>query len=133
MYHINFLTFYWCHNYTAIPTPSTEATCLVSTPSDGNLNVLLQWSSFYNLNYEIERYDVAVTPDPSSCSSELVSPSENYSCSGLDLQTNYSITVSAINCGDQEGGNVTFMVNAQLIGMCIHNLLRMHESFNRLL
>ena len=35
----------------------------------------------------------------------------NYSCSGLDLQTNYTITVSAINCGDQEGDTtVNFLI-----------------------
>jgi hypothetical protein len=49
-----------------------------------------------------------VTPDPSSCSSDQVSPSEDYSCFGLNTEDEYIISVSAINCGHQEGESVTF-------------------------
>ena len=113
--------------YTAIPTPSTEATCLVSTLPDGRLNVLLQWFSSYNSDYDIQRYDVTVTPDPTSCSSDQVSPSEDYSCSELDQETDYTITVSAINCGDREGRGSNFSVQKNLLGMhvvhtYVHNM-----------
>ena len=53
---------------------------------------------------------MSVNPDPSSCSSDQVSPSEDYSCSGLVLGTRYTFTVSAINCGDQEGERNDFDV-----------------------
>ena len=51
---------------------------------------------------------MSVNPDPSSCSNDQVSPSEDYSCSGLVLGTHYTFTVSAINCGNQEGGESRF-------------------------
>ena len=67
------------------------------------MQVSLQWSPSFTSQYDVERYRVSVNPDPSSCSSDQVSPSEDYSCSGLVLGTRYTFTVSAINCGDQEG------------------------------
>ena len=72
-------------------------------PSPGGANISLQWSPSFTSQYAVERYHVSVNPDPSSCSSDQVSPSEDYSCSGLVLGTRYTFTVSAINCGDQEG------------------------------
>ena len=72
-------------------------------PSPGGANISLQWSPSFTSQYAVERYRVSVNPDPSSCSSDQVSPSEDYSCSGLVLGTRYTFTVSAINCGDQEG------------------------------
>ena len=59
---------------------------------------------------------MSVNPDPSSCSSDQVSPSEDYSCSGLVLGTHYTFTVSAINCGDQEGERESFTVNITMEG-----------------
>ena len=64
---------------------------------------MVHFNNTFNALHAVERYNVTVSPDPSSCSSDQVSPGEDYSCSGLDLETNYTITVSAINCGDQEG------------------------------
>ena len=54
---------------------------------------------------------MSVNPDSSSCSSDQVSPSEDYSCSGLVLGTRYIFTVSAIYCGDQEGERNDFDVS----------------------
>ena len=59
---------------------------------------------------------MSVNPDPSSCSSDQVSPSEDYCCSGLVLGTRYTFTVSAINCGDQEGERESFIVNITMNG-----------------
>ena len=67
------------------------------------MEISFQWSPSFTSQYNVERYHVSVNPDPSSCSSDQVSPSEDYSCSGLVLGTRYTFTVSAINCGDQEG------------------------------
>ena len=73
---------------------------------------------------------MSVDPDPSSfCSSDQVIPSEDYSCPGLSPERNYSITVSAINCGDQEGESDTFTVLPQLLGTVLaHSQLRRDES-----
>ena len=97
---------------------------------ENNINVSLNWVPSFNTQHRVDRYAVTVTPDPSSCSSDQVSPSEDYSCSGLDLQTNYTITVSAINCGDQEGGNVFFYVNAQLLGTYLFVAMNKHTCIN---
>ena len=87
----------------ADPPPPVSIKCSLSSLMEKNLSVSLGWSPSFNTQHGVDRYNVTMTPDPSSCSSDQVSPSEEYSCSGLDLQTNYTITVSAINCGDQEG------------------------------
>ena len=104
------------------PPPLVSIGCSLSSLMANDFNVSLNWSHSFNTQHRVDRYNVTVTPNPSSCSSDQVSPSEDYSCSGLDLQTNYTITVSAINCGDQEGGIAVFLVNAQLLGMyaCVH-------------
>ena len=60
---------------------------------------------------------MSVNPDPSSCSSDQVSPSEDYNCYGLVLGTHYTFTVSAINCGDQEGERNVFDIS--LCGLSI--------------
>ena len=67
-------------------------------------------------------YHVTVTPNPSTCSRD-VTPSENYSCPGLALGTKYAFTVSAINCGYQEGMEYTFTVQPQgkIIAHCRNN------------
>ncbi len=75
--------------------------------------VSLQWSPSFTSQHAVERYSVVVTSGPSSFSSEQVSPSEKYTCSGLVLGTDYFFTVSAINCGNQEGTRETFTVQPQ--------------------
>ena len=92
------------------------ATCSLVTSASG-MDVSLQWSSSFNSQHAVERYRVSVDPDPSSCTSDQVMPSEDYSCPGLSPERNYSITVSAINCGDQEGESDTFTVLPLLLGM----------------
>ena len=57
-------------------------------------------------------YCVAVTPNLSTCPKDVM-PSEDYSCSELALGTQYTFTVSAINCGDQEGMRYNFTVQPQ--------------------
>ena len=79
-------------------------------PSPGGAEVSLQWSPSFNSQHAVERYHVSVTSDPSSCSSDQVSPSKDYNCSGLVLGTPYNFTLSAINCGDQEGNTDTLTV-----------------------
>ena len=88
-------------NKTTPPAPLTSCSLL---PFAGSMaEVSFQWSPSFTSQYAVEGYRVSVNPDPSSCSSDQVSPSEDYSCSGLVLGTHYTFTVSAINCGDQEG------------------------------
>ena len=96
-----------CLIHVGPPPPNSSATCSLAS----GLDVSLQWSSSFNSQHAVERYRVSVDPDPSSsCSSDQVIPSEDYSCPGLSPERNYSITVSAINCGDQEGESDTFTV-----------------------
>ena len=92
--------------------PPPPAICSL-LPSPGGAETSLQWSPSFTSQYAVERYRVSVNPDPSSCSSDQVSPSEDYSCSGLVLGTRYTFTVSAINCGDQEGGRSTITAGTQ--------------------
>ena len=92
------------------PPPSfTSCSFLLSPRGPG---VSLQWNSSFNSQHAIEMYRVTVTPNLSTCSRD-VTPSENYSCPGLVLGTQYTFTVSAINCGNQEGIGYNFTVQPQ--------------------
>ncbi len=102
-----------CYFFMFVAPLSTSSTpCSLLLPPGGPV-VSLQWSTSFTSQHAVERYRVVVTPDPSSCSSQQVSPSENYTCSGLVLGTEYSFTVSAINCGNQEGTRETFTIQPQ--------------------
>ena len=91
------------------PPPSSTSCSLLPARGPG---VSLQWNSSFNSQHAIEMYRVTVIPDPSTCSRD-VTPSEDYSCPGLALGTQYTFTVSAINCGDREGMGYTFTVLPQ--------------------
>ena len=60
---------------------------------------------------------MSVDPDPSSCSSELVSFNGDYNCSGLALGASYMFIVGASNCVTEEGNQTTFSIEPR--GMCI--------------
>ena len=80
----------------------------------GAVSVFVQLSLIFASLPGVKRYRVSVLPDPSSCSSNQTSPSENYICSGLVPGTVYNIRISAIfNCGDREGGTKSFFINLQ--------------------
>ena len=81
--------------------------------------MVLQWSEEFNAEHVVERYNVRVSPDPASCTSDQAPPHQNYSCSGLDqMGTNYSVSLTAFNCINQEGGDATYDIQPQLFGMC---------------
>jgi hypothetical protein len=66
--------------------------------------MMLYWSSLFNQQHAVDRYSITVTPDPTgSCSSSQVMPNVNYTCSNFNPEANYTIAISAINCGSQEG------------------------------
>ena len=105
--------------------PPALANCSLLPSSSGGAEISLQWSPSFTSQYAVERYHVSVNPDPSSCSSDQVSPSEDYSCSGLVLGRHYTFTVSAINCGDQEGERNIITAVAQGV------FLRVPEGLHR--
>ena len=94
-----------------ISPPPSSISCTFLLPPGGP-GVSLQWNSSFNSQHAIEMYRVTLTPNLSTCSRD-VTPSEDYSCPGLALGTQYTFTVSAINCGDQEGMEYTFTVQPQ--------------------
>ena len=94
------------------PPPPPSPSCTIVSTSESPA-VTFQWSDDFNSMHVIEHYDVSVTPNPSSCSSDQVPPSEDYSCSGLELMTNYSIVSKAANCGDQRGERSSYWIHLQ--------------------
>ena len=97
--------------------PPPEPKCILQSASVG-LEMVLQWSEGFNAEYDVDRYNVRVIPDPASCTSDQVPPHQGYSCSGLDrMGTNYSVSITAFNCINQEGGDATYIIQPQLLGM----------------
>ena len=97
------------HLFLATPPSPSPTSCSI-LPSPGGAEVFLQWSPSFTAQHAVERYRVSVTLDPSSCSSDQVSPNEDYSCSGLVVGTPYTFTFSAINCGNQEGNRKNYTI-----------------------
>ena len=80
--------------------------------------MVFQWSDEFNAEHVVERYNVRVSPDPASCTSDQVPSRQNYSCSGLDqMDTIYSVSITAFNCINQEGEDATYDIQPQLLGM----------------
>ena len=98
------------------PAFSPKPKCFLQSVS-GGLEMVLQWSEEFNAEHVVERYNVQVIPDPASCTSDQVSPSQNYSCPGLDRMESRSVLITAFNCINQEGGNATFDIQPQLLGI----------------
>ena len=101
------------HSY---PFPLNPVRILQSV--SGGLEMVLQWSEDFNAEHNVERYNVRVNPDPESCTSDQVSPHQNYSCSGLDrMETNYSVSITAFTCINQENEINAYNIQPQLLGM----------------
>lgn len=98
------------NNLFSVLPPSPLRTSCSLVPSSEGAEVTLQWPSTFIDQYGVERYRVSVNPDPSICSRDYTDPSEVYNCTGLDLEMSYTFTISAVNCGDQEGGALNFTV-----------------------
>lgn len=94
--------------FLAAPPPPVPNCTIVAT--SGSPEVTLKWSTSFNSRYGVGRYRVVVTGSSSTCSSDQVSPNEEYSCSGLGLGMDYSIRFNAINCGGQEGESNTHSI-----------------------
>ena len=91
--------------------PLLECTLIISPRG---VTVSIEWSSSFSSGNSVDNYHVVASPTPSSCpNNQLVSPSEDYNCSGLVLGTRYSFTVSSINCGTQEGTESSITVQPQ--------------------
>jgi hypothetical protein len=101
------------------PPPAPMTSCSLARSVGKDLGITINWFPSFNSQYNVERYQVAVTPDLTPSCTGSVPPNMSYTCSGLNSDTDYTITVSAINCGDQEGESNTFSVQSRLLGMCI--------------
>ena len=97
------------------PASPPQPKCILQSVS-GWLEMVLQWSDEFNAEHVVERYNVRVGSDPAFCTSDQVSPNQNYSCYGLD-QMDYSVSITAFNCINQEGEDATYDIQPQLLGM----------------
>jgi hypothetical protein len=106
-----------CMYYYLGPPPAPLTSCSFTRSVGENLSATINWNTSFNSQYNVERYQVAVTPDPTPSCTGSVSPNTSYTCSGLSTDTDYIITVSAMNCRDQEGENDTFSVQPHGLSM----------------
>ena len=93
------------------PPPSLNTNCSIFL-SSGSPTVQLQWSSIFTEKYAVENYQVTISPSIPSCFME-VEPNEDYSCSGLELDKNYSITFRAMNCNRGNLSSYSFQLSSK--------------------
>ena len=99
--------------YEIVGPPSVPSTAICSLSYDESTTVSITWPLPFTSEHAVERYRVAIIPDPSLCFSDQASPSLIYTCSGLAQGETYMFEVSAFNCGDQEGERETFTVKPE--------------------
>lgn len=91
--------------------------CKLDPHERGGLEQLsLHWSPSFNAENFVDKYELVMTPDPSSCSSDQVDPYRPFICPRLPRDTTYSINVTAVNCITQAGGSNSFLLELQ----CMH-------------
>ena len=96
-----------------IPPSPSGASCSVLS-STGGPSVVLELDPSFIMDYAVESYTVTVDPATSSCSNDqLISPKDRYSCTGLTVGTNYTFSISAVNCVDQIGATHAINVHPQ--------------------
>lgn len=103
--------------YVGLSPPQLILSCAIVATENYTATISLVLSPNFSSQQSVERYQVSVYPDPSSCSSDQVSPSEVYDCSRLTLATLYSITVAAITFRGLEGDELSLSVC--LKGSCV--------------
>ena len=117
---VSYILLYCVHN-PDIPTPPSDALCSVLSSTEG-ITFDLQLDLPYIMRYSVENYRVRVEPQISSCLDGLLSPGDAYSCIGLAIGTNYTFSVSAVNCINQIGA--THTINVQPLGKLFkHNFI----------
>ena len=119
-------------NYAILgPAPPPQPKCILQS-AVGGLEMVLQWSEEFNAEHSVERYNVRMSPDPASCTSDQVPPHQNYSCSGLDrMGTNYSVSLTAFTCINQEGEINAYNIQPQLLGMLSGHAVSFQSSHKR--
>ncbi len=96
------------------PAPTVACSLFPSTKIASTFEVSFEWSPSFNSQHTVLRYNVSVSPDPAACSSDQISPNQDFRCVDLVPHTIYNFTVSAIvNCEEEEGETTSFLVQPQ--------------------
>lgn len=100
-------------------TPPPRFVCYTSLSLEipGTYEVMLEWSPSFTSQHDVASYDVSVSPDPSNCTSNQTSPITDYTCSGLQPETVYHFSLSAIiaDCRNQERERSSFAMELPLV------------------
>lgn len=110
-FHITLLKIF-LYTYIDTPTPAPPSICFLKF-SHPSLQLVLQWFSNFTSQNNVDKYNVTVTPDPSSCSNDQLRPAENYTCSGLISGTNYFISTNTIKCETVVGSSSLFNIRIE--------------------
>ena len=109
--------------------PAVPTNFSVSTESDlvhVLVDISITWDLTFNLLHSVSSYRVVASEGsaascPSSCDPRLSGPCM---CTGLGIGVDTTITITAINCGDQMGTTVVVIARPQ--GITIPNLRSNH-------
>ena len=98
------------------PPNSSLFTCSLSIAGDNGM-VTFYWDD--KSENTIDHYCLTTSPS-TNCSSCNILPNVSYNCPNLQTGHQYSLSVKAVNCEDQQGRNSTFMINLTSENL-IHN------------
>ena len=91
------------------PPPQPVYSCDITGGSPGSVDLTLNWDPSFTTQHAVDMYCMRATGG--SCAERQCVPTDTpYTCSGVVAGLEHRLTVTAVNCGSQEGDGNTFTV-----------------------
>ena len=105
---------YYIHSFFTGPPPAVTTNFSVSIESNGEtVDISITWDSAFNLLHDVSSYRVVASGGSAASCPSSCDPSGPCMCTGLGIGEDTTITITAINCGDQMGTSVEVIASPQ--------------------
>lgn len=85
------------------PPPALPRNISVSIENDGAVDISITWDSTFNLLHSVSSYRVVASGGSAASCPSSCDPGGPCMCTGLGIGEDTTITITAINCGNQIG------------------------------